>query len=351
MNLKSAVYSTARALGLFEITRRLTARGVRVLCYHGVVADDDDLAAFAPKLFMRRSTLESRLDRLERAGAKVISLDEAFRQIRELHDVRDAVVLTFDDGWHGTFDIGVPLLAERGIPCTIYVSSYYAVTAQPVFNVAVQYLFWKWPVPPLDFSQTEFQASSEQPLVFAPSDASRALVTLIDLGNRLNSAQRSKLLLELANRFGGPASEAMRSRRLSLATIDELRAAVGPLVSLQLHTHRHTAPDADRAAFAREIEDNRRALEAAGATGLRHFCYPSGQFSPSHFEWLRELRVDSASTTIPGRWTAADNVYLVPRFVDSDAYSDTLFEAELFGFQDLLRRTRRVLTLGASSTS
>jgi peptidoglycan/xylan/chitin deacetylase (PgdA/CDA1 family) len=344
MDPKSSIYSIARSIGLFRITRMLTGYGVRVLCYHGVVPDDDDLAEFHPKLFMRRDTLTRRLDYVLRSRLTVLSLDDALERILSGVDVRNSVVLTFDDGWHGTFEYGIPLLLERRMPCTVYVSSYYSGTGRPVFNVALQYIFWKGTRAPIDLRETQFQADSEMPLYFPNSAGNEALAALTDLGHRLAGERRFALLCHLATIFGPAAMHAVTSRRLTSATIEELRRLRNPLVSLQLHTHRHVAPESSRSAFVREVTDNRNVLKAAGATSLRHFCYPSGRFALQHFDWLKELGVDSASTTIPGRWTSASNQYLIPRFVDSDAYSDVLFEAEISGLQELLRSVRHLLT-------
>jgi peptidoglycan/xylan/chitin deacetylase (PgdA/CDA1 family) len=345
MDLKSQIYSIARRFGVFHLTRLLTANGARVLCYHGVVPDDDDLADFWPKLFMRRTTLARRLDQIRRSRLQVLSLDEVLESVRAGKALRKVAVLTFDDGWHGTIAHGFPLLAERSMPSTLYVSTYYSVTERPVFNVAVRYLFWRYPNTTVDLTESEFQAETRVVLRVPKSAPDDTLSALIDFGDSLSGERRFALLMAVAQRLGAPAVDAVTSRRLTLATLDELRASRSPLASLQLHSHRHVAPVASQAALATEISDNRTALEQAGATNLRHFCYPSGIFAPQHAPWLRALGVDSATTTVPGRWTPQCDPYFVPRFVESEAYSDELVEAELAGAQDLLRAARRALPI------
>jgi peptidoglycan/xylan/chitin deacetylase (PgdA/CDA1 family) len=343
MDLKSSLYSIAGRLGVFHLARLLSARGVRVFCYHGVVPDGDDLADFHPKLFMRQTTLRRRLETLARRGYNVMSLDQAAERIGSPRDLRRTVVLTFDDGWHGTFEYGLPILAQRSLPSTVYIASADCITGRPVYNVAVQYLLWKFPHQALDLSQTESQRLSETRLRFSAASRGGARDILLTLGTKLSEEQRFSLLRSLAAQLGPDAERVLASRRLTFATLDELRASRGPLVSLQLHTHHHHASLDSEPDFAAEIMANRRTLESVGAASLHHFCYPSGRYAPQHAPWLAALGVDTATTTVPGRWTANTNRHFIPRFVDSDGFTDSLFEAELSGLQEALRVARSLL--------
>jgi peptidoglycan/xylan/chitin deacetylase (PgdA/CDA1 family) len=93
-------------------------------------------------------------------------------------------------------------------------------------------------------------------------------------------------------------------RWLSLASVDELRAAAREGLDVQLHTHRHRFP-VSRELALRELRDNRAVLEPLAGRALRHFCYPSGYFRPAHLPWLEEAQVESATTCEPGDETAA----------------------------------------------
>jgi len=71
---------TARACGLFALARRLTARRLRILCYHGIALEDE--AEFQPMLFMRAETFRSRLEQLSRSGYPVLPLGDALERLR-----------------------------------------------------------------------------------------------------------------------------------------------------------------------------------------------------------------------------------------------------------------------------
>ncbi|MCH8005548.1 MAG: polysaccharide deacetylase family protein, partial [Planctomycetes bacterium] len=64
---------------------------------------------------------KSQLDFLE-AGFEVVDIESALRRWDEDESHR-LVVLTFDDGYRDTYTTAFPLLQERGMPFTLYVTT------------------------------------------------------------------------------------------------------------------------------------------------------------------------------------------------------------------------------------
>jgi peptidoglycan/xylan/chitin deacetylase (PgdA/CDA1 family) len=115
----SAAYRASRAYQRARIARaRLRPQawsGVRILGYHRI-ADAADSLAVSPADFraQMRAVIES--------GATPIRLDAALGLLRE--PVRDRFVcVTFDDGYRDNLLAAAPVLADHGIPATIYVPS------------------------------------------------------------------------------------------------------------------------------------------------------------------------------------------------------------------------------------
>jgi len=75
----------------------------------------------------------------------------------------------------------------------------------------------------------------------------------------------------------------------------------------------------------------------------RHFCNPSGEYGEHHPDWLRRLRIASATTCNPGPNDVNAGVMLLDRFLDSDGKSNIAFEAEICGVRELVRQ----LSLGS----
>ena len=67
-----------------------------------------------------------------------------------------------------------------------------------------------------------------------------------------------------------------------------------------------------------------------------HLCYPSGRFDPRAFEWLRALGVRSAVTCQPGLASPQDEIFALPRFIDTEPTSENSFRAWIAGVAHLL---------------
>jgi peptidoglycan/xylan/chitin deacetylase (PgdA/CDA1 family) len=97
---------------------RLARRGrVLVLAYHNVVPDDWRYAG-ERSLHVRRSQFAAQLDALVRTHS-VLPLHEALAG----HPAeRPVAVITFDDAYRGALTCGLPELAARGLPATVFVA-------------------------------------------------------------------------------------------------------------------------------------------------------------------------------------------------------------------------------------
>jgi hypothetical protein len=104
-----------------------------------------------------------------------------------------------------------------------------------------------------------------------------------------------------------------------------------------LHTHRHRFPEEETAA-SREIADNRAVLEPVVGVPLRHFCYPSGIWSPRVWPTLEAAGIKSATTCDPGLNFHDTNRFGLRRILDAESVTAISLEAELSGFKYLLRR-------------
>lgn len=88
---------------------------VVVLGYHRVADIADTPWTMTHAMFARHMEwLSRRFD--------LISLTQAQRLIRQGHNARPCAVVTFDDGYADNLKRALPLLLERGIPCTYFVT-------------------------------------------------------------------------------------------------------------------------------------------------------------------------------------------------------------------------------------
>lgn len=340
--LKLAVFVLGKALGLFHLSRRLTRGQLRVLCYHGFSAGDE--ARFRPLLFISPATFERRLKLLEEKSFPVLRWQDAMKSLDEGDLPDGATVITIDDGLSSVYRWAYPLLEKYRTPALLYLTTYYFCKQTPVFRLVVAYMFWKsvkrtarldaLNVPGLD---------QPEEVVLTRETKTRLSQQVADYGDEsCDNEGRTRLATALAAHLGVNYQEILENRVFSLVSADELKAMVAGRLDVELHTHRHDFP-LDRDSARREIEDNRAVIEPFVGRPLRHFCYPSGLWSEEHWPVLRELGIETATTIEPGLVRANSPRLALDRILDSEEVSQIEFEAEIYGFSEIVRRLRRRL--------
>lgn len=100
--------------------------GPRILIYHQVGA------GLGREMEVTFATFKAQLDWLADHG-RVISLEDALATRMHPDTDRD-FVLTFDDGYDDMFRLAFPLLAERRLPFTLYLSTHPTESGEPLFT-------------------------------------------------------------------------------------------------------------------------------------------------------------------------------------------------------------------------
>jgi peptidoglycan/xylan/chitin deacetylase (PgdA/CDA1 family) len=307
-----------------------------ILCYHWLSYRDEHLADptyITPDFFRRR------LQRLRDGGFAVLPLREALDRLNKGTLPSKAVAITFDDGTRDFADLALPILREFSMPATVYVTTYYCENLVPVFDIALRYLLWKGRA-----DSSVVASVLGNGAAVAPGAGRNAIWQAIYDHARKNghsASQKQDTLRRVAQVLGVDFDDFMASGMFQQMTPEQVRDLPRDLIDVQLHTHRHRTPRV-RAEFVREIRDNRECLQRyLGGGTLEHFCYPSGDYWGEFLGWLREERVQSATTCVPGIVSRNDPALLLPRFLDSSGISDVLFDSWTSGFSAFLPRRRK----------
>jgi len=322
VRLKRRVLGASSRLGLLNGIRdsKWRQRRLLILCYHSVSIDDEH--EWSGTYSMSPAVLESRFRMLRDGGYNVLPLDEAIRRLYERTLPPRSVALTFDDGMFDFRARALPLLKEFGFPATVYWTTFYSEYQNPIFKLFCSYVLWRarsrMPQPdtrPILGRQSQWNLATE-------SGRRRALREIMDFVHeaRFPLPERSALAERLTDLLGDDY-EALRAKRiLTVMTPAEAAEIAREGVDVQLHTHRHRTPN-DRSLFQREITDNRKRIDPIREGVARHFCYPSGVYSPEFLPWLREAGVQTATTCDPGLASSKTEPLLLPRLVDTSNLS------------------------------
>jgi peptidoglycan/xylan/chitin deacetylase (PgdA/CDA1 family) len=110
-------YSGLRALGVTALSRRLHGSGL-ILCYHNVVARREECVG-DPGLHMPLACFERQMRWLT-DHYEVVSLSEFTDRLTSGESLRSVAAVTFDDGYTGVFEYGVPILEALRMPATVF---------------------------------------------------------------------------------------------------------------------------------------------------------------------------------------------------------------------------------------
>ena len=306
-----------KSIGVMEAIRlsKWRKNQLLILAYHGVSQDDEHL--WNPDLFFTPDDFRTRMQLLKDYGCHVLQLSDALQRLWTKTLPPCSVVLTFDDGGCDFYRQAYPILREFGWPATVYLTSYYCNYNRPVFDVMCSYLLWKGRSTKLNLGDVisgtaEFDVESK-------STRERTLdaIRLFARHAKFSAQQKDELLNLIAERLSIDYETILAKRILHLLSPEEVAELVAEGLDIQLHTHRHHAPQ-KRESFLVELKENRTFISKF--TKLpHHFAYPHGLYEECYDDWLLSLGVTSATTCEAGLATNHSNPYNLPRLVDTSS--------------------------------
>ena len=247
---KQATLASMKASGVFGLADRSRWRRARLLiiAYHGVsLADEHE---WDSSLYMSPELFAARLRLIKAAGCAVLPLGEAVERLRAGDLPDKAVAITFDDGSHDFGARAHPLLAEAGLPTTLYLTTFYSEFKRPVFDGVCSYLLWKGRGSRLDLAPLVGRAAASALSGGASLDLSDAAarerasreLRKFAARERLSADEKDALASRLARALKVDYEELCARRLLHILAPEEVKALSDAGVCIELHTHRHRAP-------------------------------------------------------------------------------------------------------------
>jgi peptidoglycan/xylan/chitin deacetylase (PgdA/CDA1 family) len=294
-----------------RIARRIIGRrilGRSILLYHRVAKANFDPwnLAVSPEEFERQ---------LVGLRSKTVLPLREFVWLHTRKELpRNAVAITFDDGYACNALVAAPMLESFSYPATFFVVS------DPIARAEE---FW-WDQLEFIFHAREFDYLTAIDLLgnhltnghrgTIPRDSSSviAFISLWRLARRLSTEERRRYLDELRHRMG--LEKRTRPAHRPMTEVELRGLAANPLFEIGGHTATHPSlPLLDPAEQQHEIVLGARFLEAKLGKPIRSFSYPFGDWGHLTRDIVMAAGFECAFTAAHRRVKTDDNPFELPR--------------------------------------
>ena len=298
-------------------------RGLRILCYHGICADELVGQPWVPPYFVGVSAFGQQLETLRRFGPIVHLPDVADALASQRWSETSASAITFDDVPACTFALARPLLARNGVRASFFISTGQVTTGR---------LFWSDLLRVLRHEAQLLSARERAALEWLLADpAQHKQMTLMQLFATLEQCERA-----VRSHLAATVRETLRPLNWQ-----EVRALADDGHDIGGHTVDHVIlgwqPDDIR---RQQIRGCLEAIEERLGRRPVGFAYPNGgpgDFGLRDWEIMRSFGVRYAVSTCPG-FAPGPGVFALPRLTVGGALTTARFALELCGWLDGRRR-------------
>jgi peptidoglycan/xylan/chitin deacetylase (PgdA/CDA1 family) len=326
-----------RLLPLVRRVRSVFRHDLRILAYHRIAARiDEDAFAFDLELL----SADAEAFRAQMRHVRDAYTPMRFAEVLAAHDAgrsvpRDAVVVTFDDGYDDNHDVALPILRELGVPATFFVSTGH-------IDSGLTYAF-DWVAHALLVTRaTRLQLPAlglDEPLDAAPAARRAVVARTLDRIKALPGAAQQDAISTLVTACGLPptgAAPASRPMRW-----DQVRALQAAGMEIGSHgTHHRMLAKLDEDEIRAELRESRDAIARELGAPPQVLAYPVGgrdAFDARVVRIARELGYRLACSYLPGinfasiaDWFALRRI-AVERNTGGGMFEARLAAPEIFG--------------------
>jgi peptidoglycan/xylan/chitin deacetylase (PgdA/CDA1 family) len=273
-----------------------------ILSYHRVNDEGDPFfPSLSTEIFERQMAFVAH-------AYVVLTVEELAERMRRHALPRNALAITFDDGYRDNLTSAAPILARLGLPATVFLVTGAVASGEPLWFDCLAAAFKHartaaWSAPWGETIPLE-----------TPAQRLAALEQTLSRFKRLVNEVRRRSVEEVVLTLGTGDERPLKSLMLSW---DDVQALVGLGFTIGAHTVSHPilsqlGPEEAHA----EVFESRRMIEAACGRAPRAFAYPNGRpddYSPAILALVREAGFTCAVTTSFGVNTRSTPPYELRR--------------------------------------
>jgi peptidoglycan/xylan/chitin deacetylase (PgdA/CDA1 family) len=248
----------------------------------------------------------------------ILSIDDALTRLKSKSLKRNALVLTFDDGFIDNYSILFPILKEEHVPATYFINPSVISSDKNLWFQSIINIFF-------NIEGTSFYCELND-ITYDISSAEKRFQSAMNLMRYLQSNHNPNDFHTIIQKLGqGLELPKVDDKHMTWDQLKELSNS--PLITIGAHTFSHyplTLCDSQQAEF--EIVKSKTEIEKHLNIAVNHFSFPRGHkedFNSEHITIIKREGMKSSGTTIRGYNLAnADDYQLkrvgLPQYVKSD---------------------------------
>jgi peptidoglycan/xylan/chitin deacetylase (PgdA/CDA1 family) len=306
--------------------------------YHRIAAPEAD----PWQLAVSPDNFEQHLQFLQKSK-KVVPLQQLVEKLHTRSSNKQAIAITFDDGYLDNYQIAKPLLEKYEIPATFFITSRNIGSNREFWWDELEKIALETPELPRQV-QLEiagktffFELGDETRLTDElrkkhknyvayepPTLRSQLYLKLWEQLTPLVASVQQELIEQIRN-WAGTVAEA-RKDYCCMSIEEILTVSSNSLFCIGGHTASHPAlAYHEKRVQQKEIATNRSFLENITKRKIRFFAYPSGNYNSATLEVLKEENFEAGFTTNFGCIKKKDNPYLLNR-IQVNNWDETAFK-------------------------
>jgi len=296
--------------GALRLANHFKSPGVVILAYHSV-QDRPELYANSIGVTHATSVFESQME-LIGCEYNPVELEKVLGFLRGERGLpRNAIAVTFDDGYRDNFEIVDPILRRFGIPASFYLIAGLIGTSEAPWFCRLRHAFaitgkdqWSDPVRGHRWNLSD------------PRSRSDALQTTFDIGSSMSADTCRATVRSIEQSLDVAPLE-----KDFMMTWDQVRKLEhsGHVVGSHTLTHPNVAHILDENIVRAEFVESKLHIEKELGVPVRHFSYPHPALNPQWTDQTVALSeaagYESAVTTAPGPVRAGDDPLLLHRMM------------------------------------
>lgn len=298
-----------------------------ILLYHLIFPDDTPPDQWTAGYVMRIRDFKKQVQWIEK-HFRIVSLEEYLKASN--HEKKNLAAITFDDGYHHSFEMIASYLVSRSIPATFFVNTAHLERPGLLWFVYFNALCFEKLYSEIVINHKPYPLSTLKACTFAWQTLISQARKSGDTVNFAKSYMEKYPLPEIIiDKYSGLSEEQIRSFDNS------------SILELGGHTHNH--PFLDQVSYdiqLYEISKNKTILEEISKKSVRYFSYTGGYYNSSTVSALIHLGFEAAFAVQP-RFISSEKTFEIPR---TEVYSPSLWKLmiKIYGLESTARKIHKI---------